>query len=128
MTRRGQLKGISQKKELAQVKDEIQTVSRELKQQTIKLGRQLHDTPDTADNTALIKTYRLDLINLMEKTMEDMNESQSCLEFKSFIEDGNEEKDKYGNLKILERQHNDDIKKYQDLLKKNNEDFAAEAQ
>ena len=54
VTRREQLQGISHKKELEQTKAEIKTVSKELKASTFKLGRQLHDHPDTAGNQALI--------------------------------------------------------------------------
>ena len=111
VTRRSQLKGISNKDELAQVKEEILQVSAELKKQTVKLGRQLHDTPDTAGNTALIKSYRISLIDMLMKSMDEMQETQAFQDFKSSIDHGNMEKEKTNELKKQERELNEKIKK-----------------
>lgn len=128
VTRRGELKGLIHKEELHKTKQEIQEVSKQLKESTFKLGRQLHDNPDTAGNQLLIERHRLVMIDEQRKLIEEMKENQSYQDFKSSIEEGIREKDRYGDLKVQEKAFNDDIKKYNEMLKKNNEEYAAEAQ
>jgi len=48
--KRGQLKGLSQKGELSETKGAILQVSKDLKQSTKKLMRQLKDNPDVLGN------------------------------------------------------------------------------
>ena len=68
------------------------------------------------------------MIMQQRELQEEMVENNSFQEFKNNIDGGIKEKNRYDELKVQERQLNDDIKKYTDLLKKNNEDYAADAQ
>ena len=83
VTRRGELKGLIHKEELHKTKQEIQEVSKQLKESTFKLGRQLHDNPDTAGNQLLIERHRLVMIDEQRKLIEEMKENQSYQDFKS---------------------------------------------
>jgi len=60
--RRGELKGLSHKQELAETKDQIAMVSKDLKNSTRKLCRQLQDNPDVGGNQQLIKKYKQTLM------------------------------------------------------------------
>lgn len=50
VTKRGKLKGISQKQELAETIEQIHQVSTQLRSSTKKLCRQLKDNPDVGGN------------------------------------------------------------------------------
>ena len=76
----------------------------------------------------LIERHRLDMINEQHKLIDEMRENLSYQEFKTSIEEGIKEKDRYGELKVQEKIYNDDIKKYNEMLKQNNENYASEAQ
>ena len=76
VTKRGQLKSLSQKQELAETKEAILNVSVELRGQTRKLMRQLKDNPDVGGNQKLIKGYKNELATMMESLMEEMAENQ----------------------------------------------------
>ena len=64
----------------------------------------------------------------MSDLMEEMRDQGAYAEFKNHIDAENEEIGRFGKLKEHEKQYNDEIKNFQDKLKKNNEEFAAEAQ
>lgn len=60
--------------------------------------------------------------------MEEMRGQGAYAEFKNQIDAEREEIGRFGKLKEQEKQYNDDIKNFQDKLKKNNEEFATEQQ
>ena len=67
-------KSLSQKQELAETKNEIAEVSKELRGQTRKLMRQLKDNPDVGGNQKLIKGYKSELSVQIEELMVEMAE------------------------------------------------------
>lgn len=69
------LKGISQKRELQDTKDEILNVSNKLKSQTKKLCRQLQDNPDVGGNQKLIKSHKHELCDMVEHVMTEMEQT-----------------------------------------------------
>lgn len=85
VTRRGQLKGISQKRELQDTKDDILRVSNELKGQTKKLCRQLQDNPDVGGNQKLIKIHKTELCAMIEEVIHEMEETQGYGNFQNKI-------------------------------------------
>lgn len=68
------------------------------------------------------------MINEQRKLIEEMRENQSYQDFKTNVEDGIKEKDRYDDLKKQEKTCNDEIKKFNEMLKQNNENYASEAQ
>jgi len=73
--KRGELKGLSHKDELARTKEEILRVSKELKTSTRKLMRQLQDNPDVTGNQQLIKKYKMNLVDDMGSLHEEMTDN-----------------------------------------------------
>ena len=128
VTRRGQLKSLSQKQELAETKNEIADVSKELRGQTRKLMRQLKDNPDVGGNQKLIKGYKSELSDQIEELMVEMAEQQSFNNFKTQVDKGLEKQGEFDKLKILDRDLNHEIKKINDDLKKKQDEFAKDAQ
>lgn len=110
VTRREQLQGISNKKELQATKDDIKLVSKELKASTFKLGRQLHDNPDTAGNMALVQSHRREIMNKMHDVMEEMRDQNQYVEFKNEIDKEKEEISRFDKLKKEEKLYTDEIK------------------
>ena len=92
ITQRGQLKGISNKAKLTEVKKEIevsfnhilnlsQRIANDLKASTVKLVRQLHENPDVAGNDKMIEKHKSNLIELITSVME---EKEKHLKFEAF--------------------------------------------
>ena len=118
VTRRGQLKSLSQKQELAETKEAILSVSVELRGQTRKLMRQLKDNPDVGGNQKLIKGHKTDLAVMIECLMEEMADNQTFTSFKVEVDKGLEKQGEFDKLKVLDRDLNSEIKKINEDLKK----------
>jgi hypothetical protein len=127
VTRRGQLKSLSQKQELHETKEAILNVSKELRDQTKKLMRQLKDNPDVGGNQKLIKGYKGELVLMMGELMGEMAENQQYSDFKNAIDSGIEKQGEFEKLKKLDRDLNNEIKKINEDLKKKQDEFAKEA-
>lgn len=69
------LRGISQKQELQDTKDEIMAVSNKLMGSTKKLCKQLQDNPDVQGNQRLIKLHKVELCDIVEQVMREMEET-----------------------------------------------------
>ena len=93
---RGQLKGISNKAKLTEVKKEIevsfnhtltlsQKIANELKLSTVKLVRQLHENPDVAGNDKMIEKHKSNLIELITSVMEEKEKQLKFEAFETYI-------------------------------------------
>lgn len=92
---RGELKGLSNKGELRETKQQIQEVSRKLKESTRTLCRVLKDNPDVEGNQKKIQTDREQLTKCLVETLgEDINVSA----FQDFLA---REKEQQGELEKL---------------------------
>lgn len=105
-------------------KDELALVSKDLKASTFKLGRQLHDNPDTAGNMALIQKHRVEIMHKVNDLCFEMTNANQYIDFKNQVDAEKEEISRFDKLKQEEKQYNQDIKDFQDKLKKLNEEFA----
>jgi len=86
-----------------------------LKAQTRNLCRQLQDNPDTDGNKRLIKMHKSDLKDMVERAMNEMNETQGFPKFNKKVEDGLKAQKEFEVLK-------DEEKNYLLKIKKINED------
>jgi len=102
-------------------------VSKELKNSTRKLCRQLQDNPDVGGNQKLIKQYKLDLINMMMELMEEQAENQQFIKFKEDVDKGLQRQEEFNMLKEHEKELNTEIKEINENLKKKQDEFAKEA-
>lgn len=64
----------------------------------------------------------------MHDLMEEMKEDNQYVNFKNHVDAEREEISRFDKLKKEEKLCNDEIKQFQEKLKKNNEEFATEAQ
>lgn len=99
ITERGQLKGISNKAKLNEVKKEIEKVSSDLKQSTAKLVRQLHENPDVAGNDKMIEKHKLNLVALINSCCEEQLRELKFEKFEREIKDKLQDQQKYNELK-----------------------------
>lgn len=72
--RRGELKGLSKKNELEHTKQEIITVSKQLKDSTRALCRVLKDNPDVSGNLVKIKNDKGELTRVLTDLLEELKE------------------------------------------------------
>jgi len=72
--RRSQLKGISKKAELEDVKNQLTEVAKRLKDSTRTLCRVLKDNPDIEGGNEKIKQDRLDLIETLQKLGKELQD------------------------------------------------------
>jgi len=103
-------------------------VSKDLKQSTKKLMRQLKDNPDVFGNQKLIKDYKTVLCGLTEELMQEMANNLSFGSFKKEIDNRSEEESKFDLLKEKDRELNAEIKQINEEYKKQQDEFAKEAQ
>ena len=82
--RRGELKGLSKKNELEQTKQEIITVSKQLKDSTRALCRVLKDNPDVSGNLVKIKNDKGELTRVLTDLLEELKEL-TYSNFKNYV-------------------------------------------
>jgi hypothetical protein len=68
------LKGLSNKHQLQEIRGEILTVAKQLKESTRTLCRQLQDNPDVDGNQKKIKQDKVDLMVFLEQLNAEMRE------------------------------------------------------
>lgn len=75
IAQRGALKGLANKSKYKEVQSEIQDVSRALRESTKNLCRNLKDNPNISGNLMKIQRERQDLIDILSRTLRDLQES-----------------------------------------------------
>jgi outer membrane murein-binding lipoprotein Lpp len=126
VTQRSELKGLSNKYKLIEIKNEILRVAKELKDSTRTLCRQLQDNPDVDGNQKKIKGDKADLIVILEDLNADLREL-TYTKFRETIKAGQEEQEKFDKLRNEEKDLNMEIKRLSEEFKRAQDEYAKEA-
>ena len=111
--RRSQLKGISKKAELEEVKNQLTEVAKRLKDSTRTLCRVLKDNPDIEGGNEKIKQDRLDLIETLQKLSKELTD----LSYSKHKQDLDDEKKRQGRLEELRAEEKNLIQKIKSIEK-----------
>ncbi|CDW81373.1 leucine rich repeat family protein [Stylonychia lemnae] len=126
VTLRSELKGLSNKHKLEDVRNDILRVAKDLKESTRTLCRQLQDNPDVEGNQRKIKQDKQHLVYFLENLINEMRDL-SYSQFKAEIKAGLDEQGEFERLRKQEKELNQEIKKLNEDFKKAQDDYAKEA-
>lgn len=126
VTLRSDLKGLSNKHKLQEIRGEILTVAKQLKESTRTLCRQLQDNPDVDGNQRKIKQDKVDLMVFLEQLNAEMREL-SYAQFKGDIKAGLDAQGEFERLRTDEKDLNQQIKRLNEDFKRAQDDYAKEA-
>jgi len=114
---RSELKGLSNKSKLKEVREEIKDVSKNLKEQTRILCRVLQDNPDVDGNQRKIKNDKIVLSLYVEDLMKEMRDL-TYMKAKDKIRGEIENQGRYDKLRLEEQELNVMIKNINEEFKK----------
>jgi len=98
VTKRGQLKGLSNKSRYKQNQIEIQEVSRALRESTKNLCRNLKDNPDVTGNLLKIQDERNELEDLLTRTITEVREKRTFSTLAAYVEEVQKEQSRLDEM------------------------------
>lgn len=101
---REQLKGITNKRQLEETKQEIVRIAAELKDSTRKLCRQLEKKPAVEQNQNQVRKHKHELIRTTAMVFDEMENDLTFSQFSRLIQEQIDEQDKYRQLKEKEKE------------------------
>lgn len=126
VTLRSELKGLSNKHKLQEIRGEILRVAKELKDSTRTLCRQLQDNPDVEGNQRKIKQDKYELIHFLELLNAEMREL-SYAQFRADVKAGLDAQGEFERLRNEEKNLNIEIKRLNEEFKRAQDEYAKEA-
>ncbi|KAJ1449160.1 hypothetical protein M885DRAFT_470516 [Pelagophyceae sp. CCMP2097] len=112
IAQRGALKGLANKSRYKEVQNDIQDVSRALRESTKNLCRNLKDNPNISGNLLKIQRDRRDLIVILKDTLCELSETGSFSALARTVADDRGEQNRLNDIIERERDMSDAVKQY----------------
>ncbi|CAM9874578.1 unnamed protein product, partial [Choristocarpus tenellus] len=127
IAQRGALKGLANKSRYKEVQNEIEEVSRALRESTKNLCRNLKDNPNISGNLLKIQRERTELIDLLNQTSKEMAEVRSFNALVSVVEEDRLAHSRQSELVRREKEATQAVKKLEIDLQAERSDHSRQA-
>lgn len=114
--KRSAMKGMVNKTKYKEVQEEIQEISRALKESTNNLVRSLKDNPNVSGNLIKVQRDRMELHDLLVRCMQELRDRGTYFTLVSKVEEAKNQKIKLQQLRTREKELRETVIKLEKLL------------
>mmetsp|Transcript_6073 Transcript_6073/g.15490 ORF Transcript_6073/g.15490 Transcript_6073/m.15490 type:complete len:387 (-) Transcript_6073:7-1167(-) len=126
VAKRGMLKGMANKTKYKQNQQEIQEVSRALRESTKNLCRNLKDNPNVTGNLLKIQDERNELESLIAKTIDEIRERRTFATLVNHVDETRREQDRLAQVVEKEKNTANIVKELEDQLEQESKQHEAD--
>ena len=128
LEQRSEVKATSDKKKYKEVQEEIQDLSRAIKDSTNTLTRNLKENPTISSNMTKVSRDRTDLTDLLLRCTQELRDHRTFRTIVSKVEEEHRTRSRLQDLKVTEKSLRDTVFKLQQQLIDEQNDLANEIQ
>lgn len=120
---RSSMKGMVNKTKYKEIQEEIQDVSRALRESTNNLVRNLKENPNVSGNLIKVQRDRMELNDLLLRTIQELRDRGTYYTLTSKVNEEKNSRKKFQQLKIRERDLRETVLKLEKQLTEENQSF-----